>query len=301
MPDGSTVFVRRSLAAIADDLVEQGYAVCPTTTARLLRALGYSPKVNVQRFCGPPHPQRDEQFAYLSKQQASFWLMGDPIISVDAKKKELIGNFANAGPRWCTDADEVLCHDFPDQALCRATPYGIYDVRLNRGHVCVATSADTSAFAVDAIRGWWTRAGHRQYPHARDLLILADSGGSNGCRRRLWKHALQVELADRYGLSITVCHYPRGASKWNPIEHRLFGPISGNWAGVPLRSLDVLLSCLRGTRTTTGLRVRAWLNPHTYSHGVKVSDQQMQRLRLNYHSICPQWNYTIEPRPTWAR
>jgi hypothetical protein len=238
---------------LSSELAALGHDLCPTTVGELLRAERFTLRVNVKRFTGPAHPDRDLQFRYIQEWVGVFRQEGWPILSVDTKKKELIGNFKNAGAVWCQEADEVNAHDFRGDALYRAVPYGLYDVLANRGHVVVGTSADTPAFAVDAITAWWVRRGLRRYPEAGALLLLADAGGSNGCRPRLWKQRLQEDLAERYGLVVTVCHYPTGASKWNPIEHRLFGPVSSNWAGVPLRSPAVMLACLRGTQTRTGL------------------------------------------------
>jgi hypothetical protein len=298
-PMTQTLFVRRSLRQLSEELAQRGHALCPTTVGELLRELGYAPRVNVKRFTGLPHPERDHQFRYLEEMIAAFRAEGWPILSVDTKKKELIGDFKNAGAVWRHGGDEVNAHDFVQDALCRAVPYGLYDYLANRGHVVVGTSADTPAFAVEAIAGWWGRIGSRRYAGAGALLLLADAGGSNSCRARLWKRRLQQDLADRYGLAVTVCHYPSGASKWNPVEHRLFGPISMNWAGVPLRSPEVLLACLRGTQTRTGLRVTAEWRDRVYPKGLKVSTAEMQALHLIKHEVCPQWNYTIEPSYLW--
>jgi hypothetical protein len=295
-PMSHTKFVRRSLPAIATDLQPFGYNLCPTTIGRLLRSQRYSLRVNRKRFTGPDQPDRDRQFRHIQVEIDRFREEGLPILSVDTKKKELIGNFRNAGELWCQDPEEVNVYDFPSDAICRAVPYGIYDVLANRGHVCIGTSADTPAFAVEAIRSWWVRFGSKRYREADELLILADGGGSNGHRPRLWKLALQEQLADRYGLHVTVCHYPTGASKWNPVEHRLFGPISVNWAGRPLRSLEVMQGWIRGTTTKTGLRVTASLDGRVYPKGVGVSDEEMEQLHLHRYETCPRWNYTISPR-----
>jgi hypothetical protein len=291
-------YVRRSLQTLSDELARLAHPACPTTVADLLRDLKYNLHVNVKRFTGPPHPDRDRQFHYIEDLVAQFRAEGWPILSVDTKKKELIGDFKNAGAVWCQTGTEVNAHDFRSDACCRAVPYGLYDVVANCGHVVVGTSADTPAFAVDAIAGWWRRIGVRRYPEAGALLVLADAGGSNGCRPRLWKRCLQ-DLADRYGLVVTVCHYPTGASKWNPVEHRLFGPISTNWAGIPLRSPQVVLSCLRGTTTVAGLRVTAEWRTQIYPTGVKVSKAAMEAVHLLRHDTCPRWNYSIEPSYLW--
>ena len=297
---GGAKFVRRSLRALSTDLTGLGHPACPTTVARLLRAEGYSPRVNVKRFTGPDHPERDRQFRNIEDWIAIFRELGLPILSVDGKKKELIGNFKNPGAAWCVQPEEVNVYDFLDDAECRATPYGLYDVTARRGHIHVGTSADTPAFAVEAIRSWWARYGCRRYRGADELLILADGGGSNGHRPRLWKAALQEQLADRYGLHVTVCHYPTGASKWNPVEHRLFAPVSINWAGQPLRSLEAMLGWVRGT-TVGGVGVTASLDRAEYPRKVKVPEAVMRRLDLERHEVCPEWNYTISPRTTETR
>ena len=251
------LYVRRSLQHLSDELAELGHAACPTTVADLLGDLDYRLRVNVKRMTGPYHPDRDTQFRYLGSLVDLFREEGWPILSVDAKKKELVGNFANPGATWVQEPYQVNAHDFLTDALCRAAPYGLYDLLANRGHVIVGTSADTPRFAAEAVAGWWSRIGCHRYRQAGALLLLADGGGSNGHRPRLWKKSVQELLADRYGLVVTVCHYPTGASKWNPVEHRLFGPISTNWAGVPLQSPEVLLGFLRGTTSKTGLQVTA--------------------------------------------
>ncbi len=290
-------WVRLSLKRLSRLLDSQGLRVDPVTVRRLLRKLKFSLKANRKRITGPAHPDRDRQFRYIARQKKRYLAAGWPVISVDTKKKELVGNFKNAGQTWCLEAEEVNGHDFLQDASGRAAPYGLYLPDQDRGYVYVGLSADTPEFAVDAIATWWKTSGGRRYPHAGKLLILADSGGSNGCRPRLWKLKLQ-ELADRYELEITVCHYPRGASKWNPVEHRLFSYISTNWAGKPLRSLEIMLGYIRGTQTETGLKVKAALIPKKYTKGVKVTDQQMGGLHLRRHTTCPTWNYTISPRPT---
>jgi hypothetical protein len=289
------VYVRRSLQYLSDELAELGHAACPTTVAGLLKEQGYRLRVNVKRL-GPHHPDRDTQFRYLGSLVELFREEGWPILSIDTKKKELVGNFRQAGATWVQQPYETNAHDFLTDAECRVAPYGLYDVLANQGHVIVGTSADTPQFAAEAVARWWSRIGCHRYRSAGGLLLLADSGGSNGCRPRLWKKGLQELLADRYGLVVTMCHYPTGASKWNPVEHRLFGPISTNWAGVPLRSPEVLLGLLRGTRSKTGLRVTAEWWEQEYERGIKVSAREIADLRLERHAVCPQWNYTLTPR-----
>ena len=297
-PSNGQKWVRSSVQHLTESLRQQGYAVSTMTVYRLLDRLGYALRANRKRFTGPAHPDRDRQFRYLASQRQRFAILGCPVISVDTKKKELIGNFKNAGQVWCRQADEVNAHDFLDDAWYRAVPFGLYDPRHDRGWVYVGLSANTAEFAVDAIACWWQEEGRRLYPEADELLILCDSGGSNSCRTQLWKQQLQEKLADRWGLSVTVCHYPRGASKWNPVEHHLFSPISINWAGKPLRTLGTLLAYIRGTKTAAGFAVQAYLMPGKYAQGIKVPKEEVQTWRLKRHTMCPQWNYTIKPRWT---
>lgn len=297
-PDSEQKWVRSSLQQLRDDLHAEGHPISPPTIARLLKERDYSLKVNVKKEAGKEHPDREKQFRYLEEQKRAFLTAGEPVISVDTKKKELIGNFANAGQAWCLEAERVNVHDFRQDAVGRAVPYGIYDLRFNRGSVYVGESADTPRFAVDAIVAWWQEEGRGAYPEAKALLVLADSGGSNGCQPRAWKGQIQEQLADRLGLTVTVCHYPTGCSKWNPIEHRLFGYMSLNWAGKPLRSFARMVGLIRGTKTRTGLAVRASLLQGDYPKGETVSKAEMKRLDLERHRVCPRWNYTLRPRPS---
>ncbi|MFL7793372.1 MAG: ISAzo13 family transposase [Anaerolineae bacterium] len=289
-------WVRRSLRQLSKALRKQGYSIGRMTVGRLLRGLDYSLKSNRKEDSGPPHPDRNRQFRYIERVKKLFMAAGHPVISVDTKKKELIGNFKNPGQAWCRQAEIVNVHDFRQDAKGRAVPYGIYDLTHNEGYVVVGTSGDTSAFAVDAICMWWEDENRPSFPDESKLLILSDAGGSDGCRFRLWKRQLQERLADRLGIEVMICHYPTGASKWNPIEHRLFSYISLNWAGKPLRSFETMLAYIRGTTTETGLKVRAFLLDQVYQRGIKVSDQEMKDLNLVRRSICPTWNYVIKPR-----
>ncbi len=259
-----------------------------------MRLREYSPKVNRKQLA-LSSPHRDEQFQYMQGQKQAFLERGWPVIHVDTKKRELIGLFKNPGEVWCRDPHRVNVYDFRSLAEGIAIPYGIYDPVRNAGYVCVGTSADTSEFAVDAITWWWRSFAQAHYPGAPELLILADGGGSNGCRPRLWKHELQHRVADSLGLSITVCHYPTGASKWNWVEHRLFSAISANWAGEPLTSYTKMLNFLNATTTQQGLVVKATLCETHYRTALKISDEQMQSLNLHKHDTLPQWNYTIRP------
>ena len=293
-------WVRSSLRHLSDLLRKQGVSISRGTVGRLLKKLGFSLRANEKRLTGPPHPDRDRQFRYIERLKRRFLRAGLPVISVDAKKKELVGDFKNAGRVWRRESDPVNAHDFRQDASDRAVPYGLYDLTHNRGSVAIGTSADTAEFAVDAIAAWWEEHGSEAFPGAERILILADAGGSNSCRNRLWKVRLQEQLVDRLGLGVTVCHYPSGASKWNPVEHRLFGPVSVNWAGKPLRCLGTLLGYIRGTKTETGLEVEAELVKRTYATKIKVSRQQMRGVRLVRHATCPTWNYTIKRVPRRA-
>lgn len=283
------------LTDLRQALAARGHAVSKPVISRLLRAHGYSLRANVKQAAGNQHPERDQQFTYLRSQRAAHLAGKQPVISVDSKKKELVGNFKNSGRSWGQRAELVDAHDFPSDAIGRAAPYGIYDLSHNRGTVYVGQSADTPTFAVDAIAHWCASELPERFPDATHLLIEADSGGSNSARSRVWKQQLQMQVADRLGLTITVCHYPTGASKWNPVEHRLFSEISKTWAGCPLRSFELVLHYINDTRTATGLRVRAHFVPTVYATGVAVSDEEMASLALQPHEVCPQWNYTIHP------
>jgi hypothetical protein len=285
------------LSDIRQRLDGQGHRVSKPVISRILRAHRYSLRANVKQAAGKQHPDRDQQFQYIRVQRTRHWKANQPVISVDTKKKELVGNFKNAGQIWCQTAEEVDAHDFPHDAIGRAVPYGIYDLRYNRGTVSIGQSADTPTFAVDNLVRWCQTELRERYPHATQVLIEADSGGSNGARSRVWKQQLQVRIADALGLTITVCHYPTGASKWNPIEHRLFSEISKTWAGCPLRSFALVRQYIADTTTQTGLRVRAELVTKTYEKGVKITDAELATLNIHTHTICPQWNYTIYPRP----
>jgi hypothetical protein len=289
-------WARSSLRHLSEQLDGQGHGVCPMTVGRLLKQAGYSLQANVKRLAGSQHPDRNTQFEYIERQKQFFLSRGWPVISVDAKKKELIGNFKNAGQGWCLEAEAVNDHDFEGDALGKAVPYGLYTLNHNRGYVYVGQSANTAEFAVDVIAQWWKTFGRQAFPEAPAMLVLCDGGGSNGWRSRLWKAQVQDQLADQMGLAVTVCHYPTGASKWNPVEHRLFGPISVNWAGKPLRTFDTLLACIRGTTTRAGLQVKAFLVEHIYARGIKVTDEVINSLNLERHATCPNWNYTIRPR-----
>jgi hypothetical protein len=261
----------------------------------LLRAAGYGLRGHRKRLARKTHADRDAQFQHIARQRRSFVAAGNPRISIDAKKRERVGAFKNPGRRWCRTPTDVNTHDFPSDAVAQAVPYGVYDPESNRGHVCVGTSGNTADLAVDAVRDWWRQKGQRQYRGATALLIEADGGGSNGSTSRRFKFRLQ-EFADETGLAVTVCHYPPGASKWNPIEHRLFSQISATWAGIVLSTLAVLIGLIRRTTTATGLRVTARLMPKAYPTGQKVTAAEFRAIKLTRPETCPQWNYTIHPR-----
>lgn len=291
---------RKSTYKIARQLKRMKVGVCASTVGRLLKAQSFSlrkNRKNIERVSGKKHDaeRRNRQFLYLGKQRRAYEAKGFPILSIDTKSRELIGCFYQEGQRWSRDPIEVLDHDFPSYAQGIGIPYGIYDTVRNHGFVCVGTSRDTSEFAVDSIHRWWLEVGSQAYPQAEAILLLADCGGSNGHRNRLWKQQLQEKLCDRIGLKVQVCHYPPGASKWNPIEHRLFSFISINWAAQPLKSYPTMLNFIRTTRTEQGLQVRALLNQNQYTKGIKVSDQQMHEVCLKRGRVNPEWNYSIVP------
>lgn len=265
---------------------------------RLLRRMGFSLRMNVRKrkgLCGDP-VKREEQFRYMSSQRKLFREAGLPMISVDTKKKELVGNFMNKGRAWGKEASEVDEYDFPSQAECVAVPYGVYDMTRNTGYVVVGRSHNTPEFAVGVIARWWEEEGRVTHAGRNRLLVFADGGGANGSRARAWKFNLQEKLCDPFQLTVTVCHYPPGCSKWNPIEYRLFSQISKNWEGVPLRNLQLMLGYIRGTTTTTGLTVKAILDEGEYRKGQRVEKVQAEAIRLEPHATLPVWNYTIRPR-----
>ncbi|MGH7745657.1 MAG: ISAzo13 family transposase [Candidatus Dormibacteria bacterium] len=287
----------KSSTKLADDLVAEGYAVSSRSVLRLLHFLGYSLQANAKVAEGRQHPDRDAQFAYLNGQANDFISGGQPVISVDTKKKELIGNYANGGAEWAPvgEPERVGVHDFADPALgefAKAIPYGIYDVSNNEGWVNVGDVADTAEFAVCSIRRWWDQMGRARFPDATRLLVTADAGGSNGYRLRAWKVELARLSAD-IGLEITVCHYPPGTSKWNRIEHRMFSFITMNWRGKPLTTLRTIIELISATTTSTGLTIQAAYDPNWYPKGVKVTDAELAAVPLTPHTFHGEWNYTI--------
>jgi hypothetical protein len=292
----------RSLRNLANELANLGHKVCPTVVGDLLRSMGYSLQANSKTREGGQHIDRDRQFHYINTQAKAFLAANEPVISVDTKKKELVGNFKNNGREWRRSGTPELVnvHDFIDPKLSRAVPYGVYDVTNNVGWVSVGTDHDTAAFAVNAIRRWWRTMGKKRHPKAKRLMITADGGGSNGYRVRLWKVELQ-KLADELKLPITVCHLPPGTSKWNKIEHRLFSFITINWRGKPLRSYRTIVQLIAATTTENGLKVRAELDENKYPKGIKVSDLQMAAVNLTRHPFHGDWNYTVSPKRNHPR
>jgi Rhodopirellula transposase DDE domain len=294
-PMGRQRWIRSSLRNLSRRLDEQGHKACTHTVARLLRKMGYSLQVNKKKQAGAQHPDRDKQFRYIAALKTQYLREALPVISIDTKKKELIGNYRREGKSWRREPIETDSY-FAGYAKCVAVPFGIYDIAQNAGYVTVGISNNTSEFAVSCLESWWRLHGRSDYLHGDRLLVLADGGGANGYNLRTWKKDLQEKLCDAFGLTVTVSHYPTGCSKWNPVEYRLFSHISMNWAGQPLRSLEVMLAFIRGTTTTAGLTVEAQLDQEIYRKGRKVTERQLKQLALSAHEVCPRWNYTLTPR-----
>jgi transposase len=286
----------KSTSRLAAEVRKQGFQVGARTVAKELKEQGFSLQSNRKTREGQSRPDRDAQFGHINAQVAAFQRRGQPAISVDTKKKELVGDFKNAGREWRRrgQPEEVRVHDFPDPKKNKAIPYGVYDLTRNEGWVSVGIDHDTARFATASIKRWWRKMGRKRYPQAKELLITADCGGSNGSRTRLWKLALQ-ELADELGLRLTVCHFPPGTSKWNKIEHRMFCHIAQNWRGRPLTSYAVIVQLIGNTRTTAGLKIRAELDEHTYPAKEKVTAEQLAQVRLTPATFHGEWNYTIAP------
>ena len=286
----------KSLQNIAGALMAAGHQISDRSAGKLLRGLGFRLHANVKTREGKDHPDRDAQFRHINETVRCALAVGEPTISVDAKKRELVGDFKAVGREWEPSGRpvEVRCHDFKDKDLGHAIPYGVYDIDANQGMVSVGVSNDTSAFAVSSIRAWWQHLGRERYPNASTLTITADGGGSNSSRTRLWKIELQ-KLADEIGLSIRVCHFPPGTSKWNKIEHRMFSYVSLNWRGKPLESLQVIIDLIGSTTTSTGLKVYARLDPGRYEKGIKVTDRELAAVNIERDGFHPDWNYTIHP------
>jgi hypothetical protein len=296
-PESPLRWTCKSTRRLAEELTRQGYRVGARTVASLLHEAGYSLQANRKTREGLAHPDRNAQFEYINASVARSLIRNQPAISVDTKKKELVGDFKNGGREWRPrgEPEEVRVHDFLDKILGKAIPYGVYDMINDQGWVSVGIDHDTAQFATNSIRRWWGEMGQDRFPKAKELLITADGGGSNGHRTRLWKVSLQV-LADELGLTLHVCHFPPGTSKWNKIEHRLFSFITQNWRGKPLVSHQAIVSLIASTTTRTGLTVRAALDTNHYDTEIKVSDDELARLQLQRHEFHGDWNYTISPR-----
>lgn len=296
-PESPLRWTTKSTRKLAEQLTEAGHPISHTAVAKLLRSLGYSLQSTRKKMEGSQHPDRDDQFRYINKLATEFLAAGDPVISVDTKKKELVGRFAQAGQEWHPKGEpvEVSTYDFPEQADGKAIPYGVYDLGHNSAWVSVGIDHDTSVFAVATIDKWWQHMGKKKYPHARRIFITADGGGSNGHRLWLWKHEL-ARLATTTGLDIIVSHYPPGTSKWNKIEHRLFSRITQNWRGRPLETYQTIVNLIANTTTTTGLTVRCELDPNLYPTKIKLTNQQKESIPLTRHLFHGDWNYTITPR-----
>lgn len=295
-PDSPLRWTCKSTRRLAAELRNEGHHVGERTVAKLLHGAGYSLQANRKRREGDGHPDRNAQFEHINAEVLAFQFQGQPVISVDTKKKELVGDFKNGGREWRPQGEphEVRVHDFMDPSLGKAIPYGVYDVTNNQGWVSVGIDHDTARFAAEAIRRWWRKMGRKRFPGARQLLITADGGGSNSSRCRLWKVALQ-DLADEIGLQLSVCHFPPGTSKWNRIEHRLFCHITQNWRGKPLVSHQVIVNLIANTTTRTGLVVEAELDTNVYHTGAKVSDDELAKVRITKAPFHGDWNYTILP------
>ncbi len=295
-PQSPLKWTCKSTAQLAAELTRQGHPVSPRTVGRLLKAAGYSLQGNRKTKEGSSHPDRNAQFEHINATVKQFQRRRQPVISVDTKKKELVGDFKNGGHEWRPqgEPEEVRVHDFLDKKLGKAIPYGVYDLTNNQGWVSVGIDHDTAQFATAAIGRWWKKMGRRQHPQATELLIMADGGGSNGSRCRLWKVALQ-QLADRLRMSIRVCHFPPGTSKWNKIEHRMFCHITQNWRGRPLISHEIIVNLIANTATRQGLKIQAELDQSPYPTGTKVSNAELQRVQLKPHKFHGEWNYTIQP------
>ena len=287
-------WTHKTPANLSRALRRQGFPVGRTTVRRLPREGGYALRVTRKRLSRRHDPQRDRQMRSIARQRRAFQQAGAPMISVDTKKEELVGNFRNAGRTWRRSPLAVLATDFPGDADGKALPYGVYDLQHNRGYLAIGTSHETAEGAVATIRAWWNRVGRSRYAGHAHLLILADGGGANSDRSRRWKAGLQA-LADEFSLTITVLHYPPGASKWNPIEHRMFSPISQNWAGQPPVNYETILKFLRTTKTATGFRCRASLDTTDYKTGLRLAAQEIAQINVGPHRILPRWNYTIKP------
>lgn len=296
-PESPLRWTCKSTETLARELRRQGHTIGARTVSKCLIGLRYSLQANRKTKEGGGHPDRNAQFEHINEMAEAFQARRQPVISVDTKKKELVGEYKNDGKTWSPAGEpvEVNVHDFADPELGKVVPYGVYDLAINNGWVSVGIDHDTAEFACETIRRWWRKMGKTSYPPAKELLILADGGGSNGSRSRLWKLSLQ-SMADETGLALSVCHFPPGTSKWNKIEHRMFSSITENWRGQPLISREVVVNLISHTRTRTGLKIRAALDKRNYPIGKKVTDQEMSSIQLKLDKFHGEWNYTIEPR-----
>jgi hypothetical protein len=287
-------WTRKSTYSLCKALQKREVNISPNTAGKALKILGYSLKSNRKSISTTQHPDREQQFQFIASKVKEYEDSGQPIISVDTKKKELIGNFSNTGRKYCIEADKTLDHDFLSNAIGKIAPYGIYEKLTNKGTVVLGTSRETPEFAVDAIDTWLTSMAFNNYPNMKKLLILCDSGGSNGYRKHGWKYYLYIKLASAYGIQIQVCHYPSGASKWNPIEHKMFCFISKNWEGVPLHTYEVAMNYIESTKTTKGLAIKAFLNQKEYQAGITFNKSEVENsIKIKREDILPQWNYSI--------
>jgi hypothetical protein len=295
-PESPLRWTSKSAAKLAAALTEMGHQVVDRTVLRLLKAKGYSLQANKKTREGAQHPDRDAQFQHINQTVSEALSAGEPVISVDAKKRELVGDFKAVGREFQPKGKPVVVrgHDFKDKDLGHAIPYGVYDLTAEEGWVSVGITSDTASFAVNSIISWWEHLGHARYPSAQTLTITADSGGSNNPRTRLWRYELQ-RLADTTGLSIRVCHFPPGTSKWNKIEHRMFSFVSLNWRGKPLESLEIIINLIANTSTSTGLKLYAQLDNRTYQRGIEITDEQLAAVNITRHTFHSDWNYTITP------
>lgn len=301
-PESPLRWTTKSVRNISDFLLANGYGISHQTVASILHELEYSLQGNKKTKEGADHPDRDDQFKHINKTVKKFLSAKSPVISVDTKKKELVGNYKNPGKEWEVKGTpkEVNGHDFPDPKLPKAVPYGVYDIGNNTGWVNVGISADTAEFAIDSIAYWWNKIGKKKYLKATKILICADAGGSNSYRSRLWKKKLQ-EFCDKTKIQVSVCHFPPGTSKWNKIEHKLFSFISINWRGKPLLTYQTIINLITATKTKTGLIVKARLSKKMYTKGIKVSEEDMQALNIHKDEFHGEWNYTIKPRRSYSR
>jgi hypothetical protein len=296
-PESPLRWTCKSTAKLAKELTRRNHTVTDRTVATLLKRAGYSLQANRKTLEGATHPDRNAQFEHINEQVLAYQKQNQPVISVDTKKKELVGEFRNPGREWQPkgEPEKVKVHDFPDKRLGKAIPYGVYDLASNEGWVSVGIDHDTAQFAVASIRRWWTEMGSQRFPRAKKLLITADGGGSNSSRNRLWKKSLQ-ELADELEMTLQMCHFPPGTSKWNKIEHRLFCFITSNWRGRPLTTYEVIVNLIASTTTSTGLVVRAAIDHQEYQTGVEVTDEELDGLRITPSKFHGEWNYSIKPR-----